>query len=42
VRHIFQPTIGFLHLGQHRLDLGQASLQKGIFPGENNGIHGAE
>jgi hypothetical protein len=42
VRHIFQPTIGFLHLGQRRLDLRQARLQKGIFPGENDGIHGAK
>ncbi len=37
---ILQPTLGLLHLGQRRLDLGQAGLQKGVFAGESVGIHG--
>jgi len=36
---ILQPAVGFLRLGQRRLDLGQAGFQKGVFPGENGGIH---
>jgi len=37
---IFQPTIGLLHLGQRRLDLGQAGFQQGIFAGKSGDIHG--
>jgi hypothetical protein len=42
VRHIFQPPVGLLHFGQHRLDLRQAGLQQGIFLGETGGIHTTE
>lgn len=34
-QNIFQPTIGLLHLSQHRLDLCQASFQMSIFTGKN-------
>ena len=33
---ILQPTIGLLHLGERRLDLGQASFQMGILTGKNS------
>ena len=36
---IFQPTVGFLDLGQCRLDLGQAGLQLGVLAAEGIGIH---
>ena len=36
---IFQPTIGLLHLGERRLDLGQAGFQQGVFAGKSGGIH---
>jgi hypothetical protein len=37
---ILQPAVGLLRLCQRRLHLGQAGFQKGVFPGENSGIHG--
>jgi hypothetical protein len=40
VRHILQPPVGLLRLGQRRLDLCKAGFQQGVFPGENSGIHG--
>jgi hypothetical protein len=39
VRHVLEPTVGLLHLGQRRLDLGQAGLQQGVFAGEGVGLH---
>jgi hypothetical protein len=36
---IFQPTIGLLHLGQRRFDLGKAGFQQGVFAGKSGGIH---
>jgi hypothetical protein len=42
VRHIFQPPVGLLHFGEHRLDLGQAGFQQGVFVGESVGIHGSK
>ena len=39
---IFQPPVGLLHFGEHRLDLGQAGFQHGIFVGESVGIHGSK
>jgi hypothetical protein len=39
---IFEPTIGFLHLNQRRLDLGQTGFQKGVFAGKSADIHGAK
>ena len=41
-QNIFQPTIGFLHLGQRRLNCGQAGFQKGVFQGKVDGIHGTK
>ena len=39
---IFEPTIGLLHFGQRRLDLGQAGFQQGVFAGKIDGIHGTK
>jgi hypothetical protein len=39
VRHVLQPAVGLLHLGQRRFDLGQAGLQVSILAAEGVGIH---
>lgn len=41
-RDILKPTVGLLHLGKRRLDLGQAGLQRRVLTGESLSIHGFE
>jgi len=42
VRHVLEPAIGLLHLGQRRLDRGQAGLQMGVLTAEGVGVHAPE
>ncbi|MFN3592985.1 MAG: hypothetical protein ACK4TG_12475, partial [Thermaurantiacus sp.] len=37
---VLQPTVRLLRLRKRRLHLNQAGFQKGVFSGENGGIHG--
>jgi hypothetical protein len=39
---ILKPAIGLLHLGERRLDLGKAGLQRRVLTGESLGIHRLE
>jgi hypothetical protein len=41
-RHVLEPALRLLRLGQRRLNLGQAGLQQGVFAGERVSIHAAE